>query len=61
MSGSPSHLWVWGNKEILNQKRIVAVVGTRKITPYGRIVTEDLAGALAVRGSNGYIRVDVRS
>ena len=50
MSGSPSHLWVWGNKEILNQKRIVAVVGTRKITPYGRIVTEDLAGALAVRG-----------
>ena len=39
-----------GNKEILNQKRIVAVVGTRKITPYGRIVTEDLAGALAVRG-----------
>ena len=50
MSGSPSHLWVWGNKEILNQKRIVAVVGTRKITPYGRTVTEDLAGALAVRG-----------
>lgn len=50
MSGSPSHLWVWGNKEILNQKRIVAVVGTRKITPYGRTVTDDLAGALAVRG-----------
>jgi DNA processing protein len=50
MAGSPSHLWVWGDKQILNQKRIVAVVGTRKITPYGRTVTEELAGGLAVRG-----------
>src|SRR3989338_4628567 len=37
MAGCPSHLWVWGDKQILNQKRIVAVVGTRKITPYGRM------------------------
>ena len=50
MTGSPSHLWVWGDKKILNQKRIVAVVGTRKITPYGRSVTEDLAKSLAIRG-----------
>ncbi len=50
MSGAPSHLWVWGDKQILNQKRIVAVVGTRKITPYGRMATETLAEGLAVRG-----------
>lgn len=50
MAGSPSHLWVWGDKQILNQKRIVAVVGTRKITPYGRMVTEDLTKSLAVHG-----------
>jgi len=50
MAGSPSHLWVWGDKQILNQKRIVAVVGTRKITPYGRMATEILAEGLAVRG-----------
>lgn len=49
MAGSPSHLWVWGDKQILNQKRIVAVVGTRKITPYGRTVTEELAAGLAIR------------
>lgn len=48
--GSPSHLWVWGDKKILSRKRIVAVVGTRKITPYGRAITEILAQALAVRG-----------
>lgn len=51
MSGSPSHLWVWGDKRILNQKRLVAVVGTRKITPYGRMITEELAGALAAGGT----------
>ncbi|MBI5356073.1 DNA-protecting protein DprA [Candidatus Collierbacteria bacterium] len=50
MSGAPSHLWVWGDKTILNQKRIVAIVGTRKITPYGRSVTEILAEGLAIRG-----------
>ena len=50
MAGCPSHLWVWGDKQILNQKRIVAVVGTRKITPYGRMATETLAEGLAVRG-----------
>jgi len=50
MAGGPSHLWVWGDKQILNQKRIVAVVGTRKITPYGRMVTEELAENLAVHG-----------
>lgn len=49
MTGAPSHLWVWGDKQILNKKRIVAVVGTRKITPYGRSVTEELAGSLAIR------------
>jgi len=50
MAGAPSHLWAWGDKKILNQKRIVAGVGTRKITPYGRSVTEILAEGLAVRG-----------
>lgn len=50
MTGAPGHLWVWGDKQILNQKRIIAVVGTRKITPYGRMITETLAEALAVRG-----------
>jgi DNA processing protein len=50
MSGAPSHLWVWGDKKILNQKQIAAMVGTRKITPYGRAVTEILAEGLALRG-----------
>lgn len=49
MAGAPSHLWVWGDKKILNQKRIVAMVGTRKITPYGLAVTEILAEGLVNR------------
>jgi len=49
-SSSPSHLWVWGDIKILNSRLPLAVVGTRKITPYGRDVTYELSAKLAVRG-----------
>lgn len=47
---SPSHLWVWGDIKILNSRLPLAVVGTRKITPYGRDITQNLASRLASRG-----------
>ncbi len=49
-SSSPSHLWVWGNIEILNPRLPLAVVGTRKITPYGKDITYELSSQLSGRG-----------
>lgn len=52
---SPYVLFTKGNKELLVQIQMdkgLAIVGTRKVTDYGRQVTEDLAEALA---SSGYI------
>lgn len=46
----PAQLWVWGDPDILQHGRIVAVVGTRKITPYGKEVTTYLSQELANLG-----------
>lgn len=46
----PNKLFVLGNlKELLEQPSL-AVVGSRKVTPYGRGVTEDLIQAVASKG-----------
>jgi DNA processing protein len=47
---SPSHLWVWGNIKILNSRLPLAIVGTRKITPYGKDITYELSSKLSGRG-----------
>ena len=49
----PPLLFVLGNVEALNIQGI-AIVGTRAMTPYGRSVTEELAGELVARGSVSY-------
>jgi len=49
-SCSPSHLWVWGNIKILNSRLPLAIVGTRKITPYGKDITYELSARLSGRG-----------
>lgn len=46
----PSQLWVWGDPKILSHDRIVAVVGTRKMTPYGKDVSTMLASKLGAFG-----------
>ena len=46
----PSQLWVWGDPSLLSFNRIVAVVGTRKISPYGKEVTSLLSQKLATYG-----------
>ena len=47
---SPSHLWVWGDIKILNSRLPLAIVGTRKITPYGKDITYELSAKLSARG-----------
>lgn len=46
----PSQLWGWGDIELLNNAHVIAVVGTRKVTPYGKSVTEMIGRDLARRG-----------
>lgn len=50
ISHGPSQLWGWGDPKILLAKYPVAVVGTRKITAYGREITINLTKQLATRG-----------
>ena len=45
----PPVLYIWGQLE-MRDRWAAAIVGTRKPTPYGRTVTQDLAAALAVNG-----------
>lgn len=45
----PTQLWVFGDTKILC-RRLVAIVGTRKITPYGRDVTGMIARELVTAG-----------
>lgn len=47
IDGAPSQLWVWGDAKILTVRGIIAVVGTRRVTAYGREVTESLSRDLA--------------
>lgn len=46
----PKELYVLGNLEPLLQKPRLAVVGSRKVTPYGKLVTSQLAGQMAGKG-----------
>ncbi len=46
----PFVLYIKGNKDIFNNAIMIAVVGTRKITDYGRHVTERLSEDLASAG-----------
>lgn len=50
ISDPPICLYVIGNKKILNEKNIFAIVGTRKPTSYGLQVTEKFAEALTEYG-----------
>lgn len=50
ISHGPSQLWVWGNQKTLLARYPIAVVGTRKITAYGREITIHLTKQLAARG-----------
>lgn len=46
----PIGLFVRGNKKLLIEHNVIAVVGARKITSYGRQVTESLVAQLSSRG-----------
>ena len=50
----PILLYLKGNKKLLSQTPVVAIVGTRKMTGYGRVVTERFAFELA---SSGFVIV----
>lgn len=50
----PIGLFVRGNKKLLVKQNVIAVVGARKITNYGRQVTENLVAELC---SSGFIIV----
>src|SRR3989344_2676460 len=50
----PIGLFIKGDQELLIGPQTIAVVGTRKITSYGREVTENLVGALC---SSGFVIV----
>jgi DNA processing protein len=47
---SPKELYVLGNLESLLGKPRLSVVGTRKVTPYGRAATLDLIREVSARG-----------
>ncbi len=46
----PIGLFARGNKKLLIEQNVIAVVGARKITSYGRQVTESLVSELSARG-----------
>lgn len=46
----PKELYVLGNLELLSQQPSIAVVGSRKVSPYGRGVTENLVRTIAGQG-----------
>lgn len=48
---APTRLWVRGNPAVLESEPMVAVVGTRRATPYGLRVATELASALARAGA----------
>lgn len=43
---APCILYYKGNAEVLNPQRSIAIVGTRQMTDYGRIVTEQIVAQL---------------
>jgi len=48
---APSQLWMRGAPEVLERQPRVAIVGTRRMSPYGRRITEQLAATLARAGA----------
>lgn len=46
----PSEIYVLGNVDLLNSKNTLGIVGTRKCSEYGRIVTNDFARIIADNG-----------
>lgn len=46
----PKQLFVLGNLEPLKHTKVIGIVGSRAITPYGQQVTSRLSGELAQRG-----------
>jgi DNA processing protein len=46
----PKQLYILGNAELLSSPHLLAVVGSRGLTPYGRAVTDQLSGAAASKG-----------
>lgn len=48
--GPPQQLFSLGDLKPLKSLKIVSIVGSRAVTPYGRQVTTRLAGELAARG-----------
>lgn len=47
---APEQLYVLGSLENLTGKPMLSVVGSRKVTPYGKLVTNQLTGEVAGRG-----------
>lgn len=50
LDSPPIVLYTRGDKNLLKEKNKIAIVGTRKITSYGKGVTEKIASDLAVSG-----------
>jgi len=50
IASAPKELYILGNLSLLLNKPRLAVVGSRKVTVYGRQVTQQLAGEAARRG-----------
>ncbi|HSW37351.1 MAG TPA: DNA-processing protein DprA [Candidatus Saccharimonadales bacterium] len=50
IASPPKQLYVLGELEQLLNSRVVSIVGSRAVTPYGRQVTTKLAGELAGKG-----------
>jgi DNA processing protein len=47
---SPKSIYVVGDASILSYEPLISMVGSRKVTSYGRLVTEKLASELAGQG-----------
>ncbi|MHA7207639.1 DNA-processing protein DprA [Arthrobacter sp. MDT1-65] len=62
---APLCLWVRGRKDIPEQARTAALVGSRDSTAYGESVTDEIASGLATRGysviSGGAYGIDARA
>lgn len=50
IASPPKQLYVLGDLEPLGHTKVVSIVGSRAVTPYGQQVTSRLAGELAQRG-----------
>ena len=50
LESPPIGLFIKGNGELLSEKLLIGVVGTRKITSYGRTATENIVSGLVENG-----------